>query len=69
MGLFQVTFRDGIVQYVEAARVTMSRNMGLRMFTADGDTLIEAFAERKVTTIEVALDEEPLVPRPAIRSG
>ena len=55
----QVTFWDGSVQYVEAARVTMSRNMGLWMFTADGDTLIEAFAERNVSTIEVALDEEP----------
>ncbi|MCY4564617.1 MAG: hypothetical protein OXE40_09080 [Gammaproteobacteria bacterium] len=56
MALYRVTFRDGSVQYVEAARMTKFRNMGLWMFTAADDTLIEAFAGRKVGTIKVALE-------------
>ena len=38
--------------------------MSLWMFAAAVNTLIEAFGERVVSTIKVAPDEEPQVPRP-----
>ena len=69
MARYQVTFRDGSIQHVEAARVTKFRNMGLWMFTAADDTLIEAFAERKISTITLALADEPRGPQPVMRSG
>ena len=43
MARYQVTFRDGSVQHIDAALVTKFRNVGQWMFTADDDTLIEAF--------------------------
>ena len=46
----------GGVHDVETARIGKLRNVGLWMITAADDTLIEAFAERKVGTIKVALE-------------